>query len=250
MGTVVTLSEMQPEIARIHMHDEENKNVFTPQFMSELTEAFRQVDENEHYKTVILTGLGHYFMCGATQDILMAMHERKIQFAQNANQTDLYGLALRCKIPVIAAMEGHAIGGGLVFAMYSDLVVLARESIYAANFMNYGFTPGFGATYILPKKLGFALAEEMMMTAAHYRGAELEKRGVPFRVLPKAEVLECAVEMAERLAEKTRSSLILLKQTMTAEMKQGVMEAVQQELQMHAQTITSQEAGRMIQERY
>lgn len=247
---VVKLSEIKPEIALITMNDTENKNVFTMQFMDELVRAFQAVEKNDTYKAVILTGFGNYFMCGATQKMLLSMHDRETRFAGNENKIDIYSLAMQCKIPVIAAMQGHAIGGGFTFAMYSDVIIMARESVYAANFMNYGFTPGFGSTYILPKKLGIALAEEIMMTAGNYKGAELEKRGVPFKVYPRDEVMPHAVEIAEELAEKTRASLMLLKRNLVKKMEEEVKEAVKKELEMHAETITSDEAAKMIQERY
>ena len=99
-------------------------------------------------------------------------------------------MPLDCKIPVIAAMQGHAIGGGFSLGLFADFVLLSRESIYTASFMKYGFTPGFGSTYIFPKKLGTVLGSEMLLTARKYRGEELKKRGASFEVYPRAEVLE------------------------------------------------------------
>lgn len=249
-GHVIELSEIQPEIALITMQDVTNKNVFTEQFIYELVKAFQVIEENDTYKVVILTGFGNYFMCGATQEMLISMHDRKVKFAKNETEIDIYSLAMKCKIPVIAAMQGHAIGGGFTFAMYCDIVLMARESVYAANFMRYGFTPGFGSTYIIPKKLGVALAEEMMLTADNYRGAELEKRGVPFQVYQRDEVLPRAIEIAEELTEKTRTSLMLLKRNLVSTMEQEVVAAVEKELKMHEMTITSKEAEQMIYERY
>ena len=65
-------------------------------------------------------------------------------------------LLLDCKIPTIAAMQGHALGGGLAFGCYADLIILAEECFYSANFMNHGFTPGMGATYVYQKNLARA----------------------------------------------------------------------------------------------
>ncbi len=97
-------------------------------------------------------------------------------------------------------MQGHGIGGGLVFGLFADFVLLSRESIYTANFMKYGFTPVTGATYVL----GLGLAEEMLLSARTYRGADLEKRGIQFPVLPGVEVLQNAHQLARDLAEKPR----------------------------------------------
>lgn len=68
-------------------------------------------------------------------------------------------------IPVISAIQGHASGGGMLFGLYADVVLLAEEGVYSATFTKYGFTPGMGATYILPERFGKLLANEMMLTA-------------------------------------------------------------------------------------
>ncbi len=88
--------------------------------------------------------------------------------------------------------------------------------------MKYGFTPGMGATCILPRKLGISLSEELLITSANYRGADLEKRGVPFPVLPRVEVLNHAVELAREIAEKPRYSLVLLKKSPSCSDTSGI----------------------------
>ena len=119
----------------------------------------------------------------------------------------------------------------------ADFVVLSRESVYTTNFMKYGFTPGMGATYVLPKKLGFALAEEMLISARTYRGAELERRGVPFPVLPRAEVLAYARQLATEIAEKPRISLVTLKAHLVREVRQELGATITREVEMHEKTM-------------
>jgi polyketide biosynthesis enoyl-CoA hydratase PksI len=162
----------------------------------------------------------------------LAIYEGKERFSD----TNLYSLALECRIPVISAMQGHGIGGGFVVGLCSDFVILSRESVYTTNFMRYGFTPGMGATYILPKKLGYSLATELLMNAANYRGGELEKRGVPFPVLPREQVMEHAFSLARQLAEKPRVSLITLKDHLVAPLREQLPGVIEQELAMHEQT--------------
>lgn len=200
--------------------------------ISGLVDAFDLIKENSYYKVVILTGYDTYFASGGTQEGLLAINEGKVNF----NDTNLYSLALECKIPVIAAMQGHGIGGGFALGMFADFVVLGRECIYTTNFMRYGFTPGMGATYIIPKKLGIGLGEELLIGACNYRGAELEKRGIPFPVLPRAEVLNYAISFAKQLAEKPRISLITLKDHLVSSMREELPKIIEQELIMHEKT--------------
>lgn len=234
---VVSLEYIQDEIALIRMHDEENKNTFTQELISGIIECVEEAESNKNSKCVVMTGFGNYFATGGTKDDLLAIQEGRNSFLDAASGgKNVYSIPLTCKIPVIAAMNGHAIGGGLAMGLFSDFIFFARESVYTASFMKYGFTPGFGSTYIFPEKLGIVLGTEFLMTAKTYRGAELEKRGVPFEVYPRNQVLDKALELAELLAEKPRKSLELLKARLTEEMREKLPKAVEKELSMHDET--------------
>lgn len=229
---IIELTEMGAGIVQVRMQDRVNKNTFTNELIHGLTEAFAAIGARADCKVVILTGYDNYFSSGGAQEGLRELCEGKIKFTDK----DLYSLALNCPIPVIAAMQGHGVGGGFVMGMFADLPVLARESIYTANFMKYGFTPGMGSTFILPKKLGTALAQEMMLTARTYRGEELQRRGAPFPVLPRDGVLEYALETARTLAEKPRASLRALKNHLAAPLRRELPQFIEQELVMHELT--------------
>lgn len=239
---VVQIWEKEPDIVQITMNDQINKNTFSPELTAGVIEAFKTVRASSTYKVVILTGYGNYFASGGTRDGLLALHEGQGGFDDN----NLYSLALECDIPVIAAMQGHGIGGGFVMGMFSDFVIFSRESVYTANFMKFGFTPGMGATYILPKKLGFSLGHEMLISAKNYRGAELETRGCPFRVFPRAQVLEKAWELAREIAEKPRFSLITLKAHLVASLREQLPDIIEKELVMHAKTLPQTEVRERI----
>ncbi|HEY8463798.1 MAG TPA: polyketide synthase [Bacillota bacterium] len=241
--SVVSLREIEPEIVQVTMEDRVHKNTFSDELTAGLARAFEQIQANSNYKVVILTGYDSYFASGGTQEALLAIHKGEKQFNSNNN---LYSLSLECKIPVIAAMQGHGIGGGFVMGLFADFIILSRESVYTTNFMKYGFTPGMGATYILPKKLGLSLAEEFLINAGTYRGADLEKRGIPFPVLPRAEVLEYAYQLARQIAEKPRIALITLKDHLVASLRKELPQVIQEEVLMHEITIHQAEVGERI----
>lgn len=239
---IIELAEVADGVVQIRMQDRANKNTFTEELIRGLTDAFASIGFRRACKAVILTGYDNYFASGGTQSGLRDLHAGKFRFTDK----DLYSLALNCPVPVIAAMQGHGIGGGFVMGLFADLVVLARESVYTANFMKYGFTPGMGSTFILPKKLGIALADEMMLTALNYRGEDLHKRGVPFPVLPREQVLQHAVEIARSLAEKPRSALITLKSHLVAPLREALPRFIEQEIKMHELTFHQPEVSRRI----
>lgn len=240
--SVVSLHELEEDIVQVTMEDRVNKNTFSDELTVGLIEAFKVIKQSSKYKVVILTGYDNYFCSGGTKEGLISLHEGKEVFTDKS----LYSLPLNCEIPVISAMQGHGIGGGFAMGLFADFVVLGRECIYNANFMKYGFTPGFGATYILPIKLGFSLGEEMLLNAENFRGVQLEQRGVPFPVVPKKEVLSYAYELARQVAEKPRYSLITLKNHLVEPHRQKLLEIIEKELIMHEKTFHQKEVKERI----
>jgi polyketide biosynthesis enoyl-CoA hydratase PksI len=225
----VTLQEIEPSIVQVTMQDRIMKNAFTLELSAGLIGAFQTIAANSSWKVVILTGYDNYFSSGGTQQALLTLHEGRATFAD----VNLYGLAMDCEIPVIAAMQGHAIGGGFVMGIYADFVIFGRESVYTTNFMKYGFTPGMGATYILAKKLGLPLAQEMLIMAETFRGESLERRGIPYPVLRRAQVLPRAIEMARSIVAKPRKSLVALKTHLVASMRAELPTVIETEIAMH-----------------
>ncbi len=233
----VDLREIEPGIVLITMQDRVHKNAFSEEIVVGLNRSYTTIEQQSRAKVVILTGYDSYFATGGTKEELLALQEGRMTFTD----LDIYSLALNCKVPVIAAMQGHGIGGGLVMGLFADFVILSRESIYSTNFMKYGFTPGMGATHIVPKKLGLSLGHEMLLNAQTYRGEQLGRRGAPFPVLPRREVLNQACQTARQLAEKPRESLITLKEHLVASLRAELPLFVEKETTMHRHTFHKEE---------
>lgn len=229
MGKVVFLTEHVNDVVQITMNDRNNKNMFSKEFIDDFTECFRIIKNSDSYKVVVLTGYDKYFASGGTKQELEDVYHGVIDF----NAMSFFKAAMDCSIPVISAMQGHAIGGGFVLGLYADIIYLAKESFYTCNFMKFGFTPGIGATYIVPYKIGQSLGSEMLYSARNYQGIDLEKRGIPFKVIFRNEVLNKSLELAAELAEQPKISLELLKRQLTREPKSIINSVIQDELMMH-----------------
>lgn len=229
---VVELKELGNGIVQVKMQDKISKNTFSPELTEGLINAFAMINTQPQYKVVILTGYESYFASGGTLEGLLYLSEGKGDFSER----DIYSLSLNCPIPVISAMQGHGIGGGFAMGLFADFVILSLESVYTTNFMKYGFTPGMGSTLILPQKLGISLAEEMMFSAKTYRGHDLQKRGIPFPVIPREEVMEYALELAKTIADKPRVSLVTLKDHLVAHLRESLPKVIEKELIMHEKT--------------
>nr|WP_013933281.1 polyketide synthase [Pseudoalteromonas sp. SANK 73390]CBK62729.1 tmpE [Pseudoalteromonas sp. SANK 73390] len=229
-------------VVQITLEDRANKNMFTRDIIAGLMQAYKNIDENQSCKVVIITGFDSYFCSGGTQDSLLSLNDTQGNFSD----VNIYSLPLECRVPVISAIQGHAIGGGLVMGLFSDIVLLSKESYYTLNFMKYGFTPGMGSTLIVPTKLGTDLGNEMLLSANQYRGDELQQRGVPLQVLLRKQVLSRAYELADLIAQKPIRSVHLLKQHLCQNICTQLPKYIEQELAMHAQTMHQPEVANNI----
>lgn len=243
----VGFTRLENGVVEITMQDTQSKNSFSPALVQGLTACFAEVARHDGYKVVILTGYGNYFLSGGTKETLLQLQH---ETGATGFVLGLIRLIVECPIPVIAAMQGHGIGAGFILGLYADLLILARESVYTTNYLKYGFTPGMGATIVLPAKFGPLLAQEMLFTARDYLGGELAQRGVTCPILPRREVLPHARQMAQELADAPRASLVELKQLLTAPWRDTLYAKVAHEMAQLATTVQQPEIADRIAARF
>ncbi len=246
MADVVHLRRHGSSIAVIEMADREGRNTFTRALVGGLGEALGQVAADPTIKVVVIHGYDSIFCAGGTLEELLTLAESKVTFDTH----NFFRALLDCPVPVIAAMQGHALGGGLVFGLYADLVVMSRESLYAANFMKYGITPGMGATLLLPMKLGMPVAAEMMFSANGYHGGTLHDRGIGFPVVPRAETIPTAMKLAQDLADKSDVALRMLKQAVNHTLLRDLPAAIEREKAMHETSFAQPDIANRIATRF
>ncbi|WP_444944873.1 SDR family NAD(P)-dependent oxidoreductase [Microbulbifer sp. ZKSA006] len=234
-GQEVKLEIIDKQIAIVRMEDRESKNMLSDALQLGLQKAISDVQKNGQIKVMILTGYDNLFCMGGTKDGMMNIANKKYNYTA---APFLYRGLLELDIPVISAMQGHALGGGLIFGLYADICLMAEESIYSANFMQYGFTPGMGATYILGEKLGKNLAMEMMFTAKHFDGKMLKERGATINICRQPSVFNEALRIAKELAKKPRKSLTVLKKEMSGRVLNELLQYIDSEVDMHEKTFT------------
>ncbi|WP_083461233.1 polyketide synthase [Cellulosilyticum ruminicola] len=229
----IKLEEITPGVMCITINDSINKNTFTMEVTFGLMKAFDLINKNEEIKVAIITGYSSYFACGGNLEGMEAVYDGEIELTD----INVFKLPLECNVPVIAAMQGHALGSGLCFGLFCDFVVLSKESYYSCNHMSYGFTPGEGATLILPMKFGKLLGEEMLFSGRRYRGSELESRNVQCPVVPRKEVIDRALNLAKQLVSKPRKSLILLKDYITSDLRKNLDRVIKEEWELQKKTL-------------
>lgn len=216
-------------IVVVAMQDRAAKNTFSHDLVKGLVRTFDAIRAMPDAKVVVIHGYEGYFCMGGTQEELKGFARGELKFTDVA----FFRLLLDCELPVISAIQGHCIGGGLAFASFADIMVLAEEACVSANFMTYGFTPGMGATYIVPRKFGESLGAEMLFLGRNYLGRDLRQRGVQFSIVPRKDVVSNAIAMARELADRPLVSLKLLKRQLAGPVRRDLDAAVKAEVAMH-----------------
>ncbi|SAL32898.1 polyketide synthase [Caballeronia udeis] len=216
----------------VTMADREAKNMFSPALVDGLKEVFTHIEQNPSCKVVVLSGYDSYFATGGTRETLLAIQEGQAQFTDEK----VFQLPMDCPVPVIAALQGHGIGGGWSFGMFADVVMLSEESRYLSPYMGYGFTPGAGSTLVFPHKIGHDLARETLISAREMSGHELQMRGLRWPVLPRRELVAAAIGLAHRMARQPRERLSNLKRQWTHGLRAAREDVYQREIGMHEQT--------------
>lgn len=232
-------------VAVLHMHDETGKNAFSRTFVTELMERLERCHRDD-VKVVVITGLEDVWCAGGDREVLLGLAEGTIE----PYDLTLTRALLEVPVPVIAAMAGHAVGGGLVFGLSCDVVLLGKESNYGTNFMDMGFTPGMGTTRLIQLALGEHLAAEMMFGCQYFRGAHFDGRSHVNYVLAKAKVESKALKVARRMSDKPRFALELLKRSLVAPRRELFEQARTMESMMHEICFAHPETRARIAENY
>ncbi|WP_317897849.1 polyketide synthase [Aurantibacillus circumpalustris] len=242
----INLTSESNGVFTLFMADAGSKNALTPEFVESLVECLHSIKLNDAIKVLVLKGLPEVFCSGADMDTLVKLCKRQLKPVDII----LSKMMLDIPIPVISAMEGHAIGGGLALGLCADVAVLAEESRYGCSFMNMGFTPGMGITKLMEHYMSPAIAQEMQYTGKFYQGRDLIGKTNFNYILPKEDVLEKANALAESMAEKPRKALAVLKRYQSMQRRKLFEETYSIETMMHELTFNEDEILKIIKENY
>jgi enoyl-CoA hydratase/carnithine racemase len=198
-------------------------NFFTVELIAHLASVFAELDAAPACRAIVLAAAGKAFCAGA-------------DFVGPAASNDparLYEEAVRLfgsSMPIIAAVHGPAIGGGLGLALVADFRVTCPEARFSANFTRLGFHPGFGLTYTLPQLIGFNRACLLFYTGRRVSGDEAERLGLADLLVSQERVRAAALELAAEIAESSPLGVVATRATMRREMVEQVRAATEREL--------------------
>jgi enoyl-CoA hydratase/carnithine racemase len=211
-------------------------NFFDVSLINQIADALEEFDRDIEIRASVLAAQGKAFCAGANfgDPARQEAEERaKTDPASNLPINHLYVQAVRIfrnKKPIVAAVHGAAIGGGLGLAVAADFRVTCPEARFAANFTKLGFHPGFGLTTTLPELVGKNNAELIFYTSRRITGDEALRMGLANECVPQDQVRSVAMKLAQEIAECSPLGLLATRATMRAGLADRVLAATNHEL--------------------
>jgi enoyl-CoA hydratase len=213
MQTENVRAEKQGRVLLVTLTREKALNALCDALMKDLADVLRAAEDDASVGCVVLTGAGRAFAAGA--DI---KEMAPLGFAEITSQDKFkkWDAVARCRLPVIAAVNGFAFGGGCEVAMMCDIMLASEKAVFGQPEIKLGIIPGAGGTQRLIRSVGKSKAMAMILTGRNMSATEAERAGLVAQVFPADQLLPEAMKMAEEIANFGRLSTILGKEAVNA----------------------------------
>jgi 2-(1,2-epoxy-1,2-dihydrophenyl)acetyl-CoA isomerase len=207
MAYETILYDVADQIATVTLNRPEKRNAYTPQMGEDVVAAFHAAREDASVRAVILTGAGQGFCAGVDLDALKAQ-QAQLASGQGASAGKGPKLGEEAFVrsfplellgypkPVIAAINGAAVGVGVTMILPCDIRIAAERAKFGVTFTKLGILPGLGSTHLLPRLIGLGRAQELVLTARLIEAPEALEAGLVSRVVPGDQLLATAREIA------------------------------------------------------
>lgn len=208
------LSERRGNVLVLQMNQLENRNAIGAEMKLALSEEALRFTQDPTLRCLLLTGMGDIFCAGGdlrnmTTDCRTVAVRERMALTHRAFQ-----LLVGSEKPVITAVNGAAVGGGLSLALIGDIVIASADAYFMAGFPKVGVLPDVGVLYNLPRAVGMVQAKDILLTNRRIDANEAKAIGLVSRVLPQAGFLDAALAVATQVAEGPSVSMGLAKALM------------------------------------
>lgn len=208
MDTPFILHQQQHRVVTLTLHRPEARNALSTPCLEQLVARLEQADADSGVGAVVIAGAARFFAAGADlrelqqQDLPAALADRRPQLWQRLAQFSK---------PLLAAVNGYALGAGCELALACDIIVAAESARFALPEIKLAMLPGAGGTQRLPRAIGKAKAMDMCLSARVLDAQEADRYGLVSRVVPDAELLAHTQALAARIADYSLPALMAIK---------------------------------------
>ena len=226
MSFETILTEQKDHAGIIRLNRPEALNAINGEMARELARAVDLFEADDHVKCLILTGADTVFAAGA--DIKEMAGKSFIEAWREEFLKPLERLAC-CRKPTIAAVAGHALGGGCEIAMMCDIILAAGNAKFGLPEITLGVIPGLGGTQRLARAIGKSKAMEMVLTGRTMSAADAEKAGLVSRVTDPSELLDEALKLAGKMEALSLPALMMAKAAINMSEDMPLTQGIRQE---------------------
>ncbi len=219
-------------------------NALSKGLLRELSEALDEIEPNTEVKVLVFHGEGRFFSAGADIKEFTTVSASD-RFAGGGQ--DLFERIERFPKPVIAAIHGAALGGGLELAMACHIRLVSETAKLGLPELQLGLIPGYGGTQRLAKYVGMARAAEMMFTSEPITGLEAERYGLANHAYPESELLDKAKQLAQKISKKSPGSLKAVLELLNFAKTNEFYEGIKKEAELFGEVFISNDAKEGIQ---
>ncbi|MDH6622830.1 enoyl-CoA hydratase/carnithine racemase [Streptomyces sp. LBL] len=207
----------------IELNRPDQLNAMSEELHAGLAAVWETVADDPQARAVVLTGRGRAFSAGGDFDIMTRVQRDRAFRQQNIDEARriITGM-VRCPLPVIAAVNGPAVGLGCSLALLSDLVLIADDAYVADPHVQVGLVAGDGGALVLPLLVGLTRAKELLFLGDRVSAEEAVRLGVANRVVPKDKLLDEAMDLAGRLAALPAQALRETKRAVNLHLEQAL----------------------------
>jgi enoyl-CoA hydratase/carnithine racemase len=223
----------------------DNRNSMAPELLDAFVAASARARADTGARCIVVTGTGTCFSAGADfRSILQRPEERaRAPHERSFAMYEPFLSILDLEVPVIAACNGHAVGGGFGLSLLCDIRIGARDARYGANFAMLGLQPGMAISYLLPRLVGVSRASEMLYTGRLVDGAEAERIGILSSAHESGDVLAKALEIARAIAAAAPLAVRGTKRTLRRGLGWDIREAALVEAFAQAESLATADAA-------
>jgi len=232
------LVERGDQVTVITIDRPEARNAVDRATADQLAAAFRAFEDDESQCVAVLTGAGGTFCAGADLKAIAAGRGNRVE---KDGDGPMGPTRMQLSKPVIAAVEGHAVAGGLELALWCDMRVAAEDAVFGVFCRRFGVPLVDGGTVRLPRLIGQSHALDLILTGRGVCGAEARAMGLANRLVPKGQALAEAVRLAEQLARFPQQCLRSDRSSVLAQWSLGEEDALRQETRRGLEVIGSGE---------
>ena len=215
-------------------------NALNTETLNELHEIFTQLDSDTGVRVIIITGSGKAFIAGADiSEMNTYSPEEARAFSQLGHKT--MDAIQNTGKPVIAAINGFTLGGGLELALSCDILIASEKAVLGLPEVNLGLIQGFGGTQRLPRLIGKARAKELIFTGEALKAQKACEIGLVNRVVPQEELLPEAEKVAQLISAKGPVALTLAKRAIESGYDVPLSEGCKKEIDAFVESFSSQD---------